>query len=214
MVKPVSDPPCRCSPVHHPQWTLYGAFSYAYGKSTYMVWKAVGAGLLTVLPAITYTLKAGAAAQHGTPHDCASRRGAKGCSASCCRVLPRASSSPAVCSGPMPASPTLLPHVPLQHIPACGVPSAAFCKGEQASPPAYSQDKAENDLLARPMSRTLSLGLMAASIGHLLVLCPILNQASLWRCLVCGGSGGVMVATIEPVVSRRRLLAAEHDWHL
>lgn len=77
-----------------PKWTLYGAFSYAYGKSTYMVWKAVGAGLLTVLPAITYTLK----------------------------------------------------------------------------------DKAENDLLARPMSRTLSLGLMAASIGHLLVLCPILNQ--------------------------------------
>lgn len=38
------------------------------------------------------------------------------------------------------------------------------------------QDKAENDLLARSVPRTLNLGLLAASIGHLLVLGPILNQ--------------------------------------
>ncbi len=39
------------------QYTLYHTFGYAYGKSTYLAWKAVGGGLMTVLPAITYTLK-------------------------------------------------------------------------------------------------------------------------------------------------------------
>jgi hypothetical protein len=42
----------------HLQWTLYHTFGYVYGKSTMLVWKAVGAGLMTVLPAMAYTLKA------------------------------------------------------------------------------------------------------------------------------------------------------------
>ena len=38
------------------------------------------------------------------------------------------------------------------------------------------QEKAENELLGRSIARTLNLGLMAASIGHLLVLGKILNH--------------------------------------
>lgn len=30
-----------------------------YGKSTAMVWKGIGAGLMTILPAMCYTLKVG-----------------------------------------------------------------------------------------------------------------------------------------------------------
>lgn len=33
------------------------------------------------------------------------------------------------------------------------------------SGPVWLQDKAENDLLARTLARTLNLGLMAASVG-------------------------------------------------
>ena len=39
------------------QYTLHHTFGYAYGKSTAMAWRAVGGGLMTVLPALTYTLK-------------------------------------------------------------------------------------------------------------------------------------------------------------
>ncbi len=39
------------------QWTLYHTFGYVYGKSTQFLWKAVGAGLMTIIPAMTYTLK-------------------------------------------------------------------------------------------------------------------------------------------------------------
>lgn len=35
--------------------------SCSYGKSTAMVWKGIGAGLMTILPAMTFTLKVGAA---------------------------------------------------------------------------------------------------------------------------------------------------------
>lgn len=38
------------------------------------------------------------------------------------------------------------------------------------------QDKAEDELLARSAPRTLKLGLMAAAVGHLLILGPILNR--------------------------------------
>lgn len=44
-------------------------------------------------------------------------------------------------------------------------------------PPLISQDKAENGLLGRSVARTLNLGLLLASVGHLLVFGPILNQA-------------------------------------
>ncbi|KAL4433392.1 hypothetical protein ABPG77_010245 [Micractinium sp. CCAP 211/92] len=77
-----------------PKTTLFHTFGYAYGKSTYMTWKGVGGALMTVLPAMTYTLK----------------------------------------------------------------------------------DKAENGLLGRSVARTLNIGLMLASVGHLLVFGPILNQ--------------------------------------
>ncbi|PRW20778.1 Meiotic nuclear division 1 [Chlorella sorokiniana] len=77
-----------------PNTTLYHTFGYVYGKSTAMVWKGIGAGLMTILPAMTFTLK----------------------------------------------------------------------------------DKAENELLGRSIARTLNLGLMAAAIGHLLVLGNILNH--------------------------------------
>lgn len=42
--------------------------------------------------------------------------------------------------------------------------------------PSSPQDKAENELLGRSIARTLNLGLMAAAIGHLLVLGTILNH--------------------------------------
>ena len=42
--------------------------------------------------------------------------------------------------------------------------------------PSLLQDKSENQLLGRSVSRTLNLGLMFASLGHLLVFGPILNQ--------------------------------------
>lgn len=42
----------------------------------------------------------------------------------------------------------------------------------------WLQDKAENGLLGRSVARTLNIGLMLASVGHLLVFGPILNQAS------------------------------------
>ncbi|KAI7838055.1 hypothetical protein COHA_008138 [Chlorella ohadii] len=87
-----------------PNTTLYHTFGYIYGKSTAMVWKGIGAGLVTILPAITYTLK----------------------------------------------------------------------------------DKAENELLGRSIARTLNLGLMAASIGHLLVLGTVLNH----------GIGGFMLPAV------------------
>lgn len=77
-----------------PKATLMHTFGYAYGKSTAMVWKGVGGGLMTILPAMTYTLK----------------------------------------------------------------------------------DKAENGLLGRSLARTLNLGLLISSIGHLLVFGPILNM--------------------------------------
>lgn len=41
------------------QTTLFHVLGYVYGKSTAMVWKGIGAGLLTVLPAISWTLKVG-----------------------------------------------------------------------------------------------------------------------------------------------------------
>ena len=42
--------------------------------------------------------------------------------------------------------------------------------------PSLLQDKSENQLLGRSVSRTLNLGLMFVSLGHLLVFGPILNQ--------------------------------------
>lgn len=39
------------------------------------------------------------------------------------------------------------------------------------------QDKAENELLGRPLARALNLGLAACAAGHLAVLGPVLNQA-------------------------------------
>lgn len=48
-------------PIHPPtpswQYTLYHTLGYVYGQSTLLAWRAVGGGLLTVLPALTYTLK-------------------------------------------------------------------------------------------------------------------------------------------------------------
>ena len=40
------------------QFTLYRTFGYVYGKSTVFLWRLVGGGLLTLLPAMLVTLKA------------------------------------------------------------------------------------------------------------------------------------------------------------
>lgn len=47
---------CTCEP-------LLFCSSRSYGKSTAMVWKGIGAGLMTILPAMTFTLKVGTAGQ-------------------------------------------------------------------------------------------------------------------------------------------------------
>ena len=41
-----------------PHYTLYHTLGYVFGKSTLLLWKLLGGGLMTLLPAITYTLKA------------------------------------------------------------------------------------------------------------------------------------------------------------
>jgi hypothetical protein len=71
-------------------------------------------------------------------------------------------------AGPMQLAPPL----------SCAVAAAAK---ESPSPflamlPFISQDKAENELLARSVPRTLNLGLMGAAVGHLLIFGPILNM--------------------------------------
>ncbi|GAB4819414.1 hypothetical protein N2152v2_006460 [Parachlorella kessleri] len=40
-----------------PKYILYHTFGYVYGKSTQFLWKAIGGGLMSVVPAMTYTLK-------------------------------------------------------------------------------------------------------------------------------------------------------------
>ena len=44
------------------QYTLYHTFGYVYGKSTQFLWKAIGGGLMSLVPAMTYTLKVGGSA--------------------------------------------------------------------------------------------------------------------------------------------------------
>lgn len=110
-----------------------------------MVWRAVGAGLLTVLPALVYTLKASAPGARA------------GVTLLLCQRLPRQCLAKAL----------LCMHAP---------PAHAHSKTCQRRAVYSAQDKAENDLLARPLARTLNLGLMACSIGHLLIFGPILNH--------------------------------------
>ena len=40
-----------------PHYTLYHTFGYVFGKSTMLLWKMLGGGLMTLLPAMTFTLK-------------------------------------------------------------------------------------------------------------------------------------------------------------
>jgi hypothetical protein len=58
---------CGCCTACPLQYTLYHALGYVYGKSTLCVWRAVGWGLATLAPAITYTLKVGRTARAPPP---------------------------------------------------------------------------------------------------------------------------------------------------
>lgn len=48
---------CTAHPTPTPTPPTNYCYRYVYGKSTQMLWKAVGLGLMTLLPAMTYTLK-------------------------------------------------------------------------------------------------------------------------------------------------------------
>lgn len=87
-----------------PKFTMFHTFGYVYGKSTTMLWRALGVADMTLMPAITYTLR----------------------------------------------------------------------------------EKSESNLLAKTIPRTLNLGLMVASVGHMLVLGPILSK----------GFGGFMLPSL------------------
>lgn len=136
-------PPSRCPPL---QSTLFHTLGYDYGVSTELVWKMVGAGLMTLLPGIAYTLKARRRRRAVVP-------AAAGWEGMQLQQLGGWAARP---GSPVPA------------------PQG---NTECRPPPRRAQDKAESDLLALPVSRTLNLGLMAASVGHLLVLAPIMNKA-------------------------------------
>ena len=119
-----------------------------------MAWKAVGGGMMTVLPALTYTLKVSTASVAGVAAAAAAALVvllSLLCPGACrCAVCPAASAGA---------------------ITQSAVQSLLNCAAHS-----LLQDKAENQLLGRSVARTLNLGLMFASVGHLLVFGPILNQ--------------------------------------
>lgn len=88
-----------------PKFTMYHGFGYVYGKSTTMLWRAIGGGHLTLMTALCYTLK----------------------------------------------------------------------------------EKSEDNLLSKSIARMLNMGLLATSVGHMLVFAPMLSE----------GHGGFLL----PVVS-------------
>jgi hypothetical protein len=162
-----------CNDLHFPV-SAQAVFSNVKGEECVFLWRAIGSALISVVPTISYSLKV-----YRVSHRQGIRRGLvwhKNTLGNVCVLLtyPRPKALPAYLLGL-----SELCHLLLQHVlgKAVVMPSKSFrfvvhlclltCLQQEAS---------EKNQLGDKNSKLLNVGLVGASLGHVLVLVPLLGS--------------------------------------